>query len=771
MKRKLVFNEISQNRTSALITVLFITASAMLLSLTISLAVNLASSIDRMMRNAKTPHFMQMHTGKLDRERMKAFADGNPLVDDYQIVEFLNIENSMIMAGGKYLTDSLQDNGVCVQNPGFDLLPDLNNKIVEPEDGEIYLPVSLLKDKTAAAGDTAEIAGRTFTVAGFIRDSQMNATLASSKRFLVSPNDFSALVEHGSVEYLIEFRLKNAASIAEFQNSYSAGGLESNGPTLTYPLFRFINAVSDGIMIGVLLLISILISLIALLCIRFSLLARIEEEIREIGIMKAIGLHSSYIRKIYLARYRLLSAAGCIAGFILSLFLRRIFLGDIRLYMGESGSPLEYILGFAGTVLIYATVIIFISILLKRFKKIPAVEALRFGNSGGKNAERFHMPLSRNRLLNTNIILGLRDVLTEKRIYLTMLIVYIAAAFIMIVPSNLYTTISSRDFSSFMGIGYCDMRIDIQQTEDINGKTKGIVEALRSDSSVEKTAVLTTRTYRMRDDSGKLLNIKIESGDHSVFPVAYTKGRTPKNENEIALSSLNAEELGRDTGDILTLIVDGQACELSVSGIYSDITNGGKTAKTVFNDDTAPVMWSIVCVGFADKTDAAAKAAEYSKLFGFAKVSNLDEYIDQTFGSTIRPVKKAATAALAAALVISAIVTLMFITMLTARDSHSIAVMKAVGFRNSDIRLRYVSRAVTVLVPAIIAGAILSNTLGEALAGSIISSFGVSAFTFSVNPLTAYIIFPVLLIAVVYASTLRGTASTDRIKIYENITE
>lgn len=53
-----------------------------------------------------------------------------------------------------------------------------------------------------------------------------------------------------------------------------------------------ISAVSDGIMIAVIILIGILVIFIALLCVRFTLLAKIEDDYREIGIMKAILMFS-----------------------------------------------------------------------------------------------------------------------------------------------------------------------------------------------------------------------------------------------------------------------------------------------------------------------------------------------------------------------------------------------------------------------------------------------------------------------------------------------
>jgi putative ABC transport system permease protein len=49
-------------------------------------------------------------------------------------------------------------------------------------------------------------------------------------------------------------------------------------------------------------------------------------------------------------------------------------------------------------------------------------------------------------------------------------------------------------------------------------------------------------------EDGSEERIKIELGDHSVFPLTYTAGRAPAAENEIALSVLNASEMGKKVG-------------------------------------------------------------------------------------------------------------------------------------------------------------------------------------------------------------------------------
>ena len=98
----------------------------------------------------------------------------------------------------------------------------------------------------AKVGDKVQVSGKEFTVAGFLRDSQMNSLLSSSKRFLVSENDYAEIRDFGSVEYLIEFRLNDLSALGAFETAYTTAGLEANGPAITYPLFKTINNFPTG---------------------------------------------------------------------------------------------------------------------------------------------------------------------------------------------------------------------------------------------------------------------------------------------------------------------------------------------------------------------------------------------------------------------------------------------------------------------------------------------------------------------------------------------
>ncbi|MNJ34787.1 FtsX-like permease family protein [compost metagenome] len=342
-----------------------------------------------------------------------------------------------------------------------------------------------------------------------------------------------------------------------------------------------------------------------------------------------------------------------------------------------------------------------------------------------------------------------------------------------VVPHHLYHTISSKEFISYMGIGKSDLRIDVTQGQDASRGVAELGQALEHDPEVAKYVIFHTKVFEVKPNHGAATEelIKIELGNHLVFPLNYATGKAPVQDNEIALSVLQAQELKVSVGDTLSLQIQDQDRAFNVSGIYSDITNGGKTAKAMFSDDSVQPVWSVIYAELQNQVSVSEKVEEYTAQFEFAKVTGIDEYKTGTFGSTIASARLASYVAMGIALMLTILVTLLFIKMLVIKDRYSIAVMKAIGFKKDDVMVQYLTRSIFVAVCAVIIGIFLANYIGAWMVGGILSSFGTSAFQFEIQPMATYVIQPLFIIVAVLIATMTGASSINKIKIYDNMKE
>lgn len=357
MISNLIKKDLSRNLLTTAMIFSFVTITALVFSVMIGLSTQLSHSIDRLMESGKTPHFMQMHVGPLDKESLFLFSEQDE-VESYQLVEFLNVEGSSIQFSNFDLSDSMQDHGFSIQNQQFDLLFDERGQLALPQAGEIYLPMSYSMDETVAIGDRVIVSDIPFVVSGFLRDSQMSSSLASSKRYLVSEQDFEKLKESGTLEYLIEYRLKDLDDLAPFEKKYTESQLPSNGPTITWGLFKLIHSVSDGILIAVLFLIGTFLFLVSCLSIRFLLLSKIEDDMKEISVMRAIGLRVSDIKRVFLLSYALLIVLAGFTGTLLSFALLPFVQSNIALNTGVVEAESIAILPFLFTIILQGVLIL-----------------------------------------------------------------------------------------------------------------------------------------------------------------------------------------------------------------------------------------------------------------------------------------------------------------------------------------------------------------------------------------------------------------------------
>lgn len=774
---KILKKDFLKKKGITIVLFIFVLLSALLVASGSNMIMELVNSLNYLFTQSNAPHFVQMHAGEIDQGDIDRWASSNNLVGSQQTVEMINIDGSNIYLGNSGTTekDTVMDIGFVTQNPSFDFLLDLENQVIQVSRGEIAVPIYFMQQNDLKIDDKVRISNHVFnmefTIVDFVRDVQMNPSIASSKRFLVNEGDFETLkMNIGEAEYLIEFQLTDLSKLSEFSNAYETSNMPQQGPAVDYNLFKLFNALTDGIVAAVIILVSFLINVIALFCLGFTILATIEEDYREIGIMKAIGIQQPDIKNIYLVKYIVMAASASVIGYLASLFLNQLFSANILLYIGSAPKGfIQYLIPIIAVILIFSIVITFCMFVLRRFNKISAVEALRSGNIGETQINKRFLILSKSKFSNVNIFLGLRDVFQRFKMFRLLFFVFFVCTFIMIIPVNFLNTIQSPNFVTYMGVGRSDIRIDLRQSDDIVERSTDMLAYLENDEDIERFSPLVTSQFKVINSDGVTENINIETGDFSIFPFTFLSGGAPIHENEIALSYLNSEELDKTVGDNLWLVVNGQEKEMVVSGVYQDVTNGGKTAKATlpFNEET--ILWYVVSLDV--KTGINQKIDEYAKAFYPAKVTHLEGYLNQTFGNTIAQIRLITILAIVIVIFVSILITSLFMKMLVAKDYSQIAIMKSIGASLQDTRVQYVTKALLVLNIGIILGTIIANTVGQYLVSALVSRMGASEITFVINPVQAYILCPLALMIAVTITTLISTVSIKETSIAEMIVE
>ncbi|MBJ8349481.1 ABC transporter permease [Streptococcus zalophi] len=760
MKTKMIKNDIKRNPLGYLSLVLFITFSSVLLMLSTMIVTHLMTSMTAMYDVAKPPHFLQMHKGDLDQEAINRFNAQFEGFSKGQTVAMINLDGSDLTIEGDNsfsLAESRIDIGLVKQNSDFDFLLDDKRQIIQLKPGEIGIPIILLDHYAIKMGDTVTVTcdgiKKLFKVVTYVHDAQMNSSLVSSTRILLNDKDFDDLfVKTKSIEYIIEAYMENQALANDYQTAYENAGLPSNGPAITYSQIFLISALEDIILVAMTVLVSFSMIFLALLAIRYTLMASLEESITDIGTMKAIGFPFKDIRYFYYHKYQVIILIGLSLGYVLSLLIVPTFLQSINQRFTSSGTnTLTYLTPVFIFLIIYLISTTYCKMLLKAIKKLTIVEAL-VEEKGFKKSKKSRDNLSKLPNLSLDFLLAFKTVFDALSHFKLIAITSFLLILMMLLPSQLVTTMTDKNFMSYLGAPVSDIMMTMTVNEASENDAQQIEDFLANDIDLYRFETLKEVRLEAKTSQNDWKTLKIDSGPSAGKGLKYLVGQAPQTDKEIALSQLNANELGKGVGDAILLRVNNEDVSYHISGIYQDITNGGLTAKTISDfSHLTPSRYQWL-IWLKDEKRTEVKVNEWRQVLpSDSDVEDISVFLNQTLGAVTQQIKVATVLVTLIGLLIMSFLLILFVSLRLAHDKSQIAILKALGFTSFAIRKQYLYQMIIVTFLGSFFGVLLAMIFGEKIVSAFFSllNVGITKITFIGHFGIYYVIFPILLLFVV----------------------
>ena len=704
-----------------------IALAATLMSAGTSLVVDSLSATHRLSQRARLPDLVQMHTGRIDDNTLQAidhWAEARSDVTDHEVIKTLPVARQELSINGVNQSESYNEPAFVTSPKHLDLLLDDDGEPVSPGPGEVVLPIHYRAINSADVGDTVTVssAGRTttLTVVGFARDAQMNAAMIPSKRLVVSPEDFSALEQQiTEPEYLIEMSLTDSARPGGVIDAYKEAGLPSNGINVSASMIQLMNSLNAMLIVAVALVVAVVLAVVAVLALRYTVLAAVETDLAQIAVLKAIGAPLRRIRRLYVVKYLALSALGAALGYVAGRPLATALEAPTTLYLGRPATTLWSVGLPILTVLVLALGVIgFTWLALRRIGRISAIEALRSGTSASLRPRRQRWRLTNLRRLPVQVWLGAREALRPSNAL--MLGVLALCTFTMVLPTNVSSTLSDSRVATYLGAGRADLRIDVRTgVQDL----AAVEKAVDSDPRVTRHTTMLRRSYKMSAAGGGSETALIDIGDHEAFPMEYLSGRAPTTDDEIALSFSQAQDTGAKEGATVTVRTADGDKDLTVTGVYQDITNNGHTAKATF-DDGAPALWQIVYANAGSTQQASALARQLSGEYSGIQAVSMNQYAAQFFGATGSQVRVVTTLACAIALGLSFLITVLFTVLIVSRERPQIGVLMALGCTRRVVAGQYLIRFGLLALVGTALGLLGASALGSPAIGAVMASRG-----------------------------------------------
>ena len=118
-------------------------------------------------------------------------------------------------------------------------------------------------------------------------------------------------------------------------------------------------------------------------------------------------------------------------------------------------------------------------------------------------------------------------------------------------------------------------------------------------------------------------------------------------------------------------------------------------------------------------------------------------------------------------LAINSLITILMMKTIMTKERGDIALLKSVGFANGSVKAWQTARILLVLVAAIVVGTILSNLTAPYIMQPIFGMMGANRIELVVNPLEAYLIYPLLLLAVTGVSAFLCAGAVKKVDLRE----
>ena len=247
----------------------------------------------------------------------------------------------------------------------------------------------------------------------YVYDGMMNSTTCSSTRFLISDADFDSLLGNiGETEYLIETYFTDSSLASAYQTAYEQSDKElpKNGQAITYTIIFLLSALTDILTAMVLVFAGIMLVIVVIICMRYVILAELEDDVAVIGTMKSIGIPDKGIENLYLAKIRILISVAGVIGFLLALLLLPRFACHISSFFGEQPLGIQSMLpAITSVAIIYCVILLFAKRMLKQIKSKTIVDLLVLDDGFSKKV-KVKSGLYKSKRLSANALIGLKEV-------------------------------------------------------------------------------------------------------------------------------------------------------------------------------------------------------------------------------------------------------------------------------------------------------------------------------------------------------------------------
>ncbi len=765
---RILKKDLKRKKTMNIILLLFVILATMFAASSVNNITTVLNGLDYFFEKANvSDHFVL--TVNNNGDEIEDFLSGVQNVKDYRREDQLFFNDTALTKNGKKLADIGSTALLLPIDNGKLNYFDKDNEILKkvPE-GYAYFTGCLVKGADLDYGEEFQLkigdTEITMKYAGLAKDAFLGSEMFNNPRLIVNIADYETLMAD-------EKARENNSSTIFYINGYDTKTLESDLsdiPTNTFS--KGISIVRTSyimyiIVAGLLLIVSVCLILVSFVVLRFTISFTVNEEFREIGVMKALGLKNSSVRGLYLVKYFGIAVIGAFAGLLLSIPFGNALIKSVSDYM-VLGNDHTVLISIACSIFVVLIIMLFCWRCTRRIKKLSPIDAVRSGQTGERFKKKGLMHLGKSKLGATGF-LAFNDIFSSPKQFCVMTAIFTVCLLLIMSLANTANTLSSGKLLPLM----CTQESDAYITDtDLIAKImtgektyKGICEDIEkklADNGISGKVSSEAMLFPTLEANGiKASPIFMYNSETKASDYTYSEGYAPKYANEIALTKQVAEKLDVGVGDKVKLTFNGKTDDYIVSALFQSMVQMGETGR--FHESfEVPDEFITQVLGFQidfddspDKKTIESRIEKMKDIFGTTYIDDTDGFVMTVIGKNV---KDTINGVKLMVIIITAIIIILISVLMErsfiSKEKPEIALMKAMGFKSRSVVAQHTLRFAIVAAVASVISIALCSPVTKLCINPIFGIMGaINGVDYNIRPVEVCIIYPAIIIAVAVA--------------------
>ncbi len=686
-----------------------------------------------------------------------------------------------------------RQNYMCKLPRAHDLVYDMNDQPFYVESGKIAIPVEMSRNLGVYVGDKIKFT----TLMGEVYELEVSTLFKENGykyfvRFIVADEDYDILTKDEIRKHPVYgLKLKESSILAldELQKNITDEDV--------FPLlFKKQDDTSDDdyvmraiIAVFVVIICMFLIAII-FMTIRFTMVADLKSEEKEIGMMKALGVDSLKFRWLFAAKYIAFAIVGGIIGIAAGLPLSGMAVNtfDANAVLPERAQMI--IIGIISVMLMIVMMIAFSLFVMRRINKISVIDAIHGENHGERFSKGSSMFLHKRKKMSVPMFLALSDILGRAKRYIFLVIAYTLGVSIMLLAYNVRNSIVSPEFARFFLYHTIDFGENLYDDVKTRMKADGVTFTVACNEMFEEAGFpahfdseKTTDGYYIDEKGEKDKFFYVLFGDAKIEKLRYREGgKCPQLENEAAMSYFTAKEYGFNVGDVVKFVlyeknenntdyVENER-QIVITAFF-DYFEDGTPALIMGKDYDKGYQFGENIIGQeinAKESEKADIVKQMKAYFGEDKILDSNEVIDDWMSEYDRLFALIEYVLGGAIIVVLILITYLYSSVFIAEETAEIALLKSTGFTGGMVKKWHILRIFLLTAVSIVIAEVVFRTFGKFIMTKFMENYSVTGSTFLFEFPVSFIVIPLIIICsvlTVVALTLRGVRNIAIWKISE----